>query len=83
MKVFVVQHEHERDGSADVKLIGVYATRAEADQARERLSAAEGFRDHPDGFSIDAYELGRDHWTSGFATVPGDAEDVGHRPAAE
>jgi hypothetical protein len=28
-----------------------------------------GFRQHPKGFIIDAYEVGKDHWTEGYVTV--------------
>lgn len=76
MKVYILQHEHELDDVADVKMIGVYGTEAEALAARDRLSTAPGFSDQPDGFSVDAYELGQDHWTDGFSTmlsVGGDA----------
>jgi len=68
--VFVVQHEHELPGYRDMgKSIGVYETREDADRAVERLKQEAGFRDHPDGFSVDEYEVGKDHWTGGFVTV--------------
>ena len=82
MKVYVLQHEHDLDGSSDVKLIGVYRTEHDAVEARERLSKAPGFKDHPDGFAIDAYELGHDHWTDGFVSAPFDAEATGTHTAA-
>lgn len=67
--VFILQHEHEWCGRDDVKLIGVYATREEAQAAIERLCKQPGFCDWPDGFSIGEYGLGVDHWTSGFLTM--------------
>lgn len=74
MKVYVVQHEHELDdGSSDVKLIGVYASEATAQQACDRLRKLAGFKDHPDGFSVDPYEVGQDQWSEGFLT-----ETIGH-----
>jgi hypothetical protein len=67
--VFVVQHEHQlRDDREDVKFIGVYATREHAERAVERLKQQPGFRDSPQGFSVDRYEVGKDHWTEGFVT---------------
>ncbi len=73
MKVYVLQHEHELDdGSSDVKMIGGYGTEQDAVDACKRLSVAPGFRDHPDGFSIDAYELGEDHWSEGYVSAPSD-----------
>ena len=41
-----------------------------AEAARIRTSGLEGFRDAPDGFLIDRYELDRDHWQEGYITVP-------------
>jgi hypothetical protein len=29
-----------------------------------------GFRDHPDDFAFDAYELDVDHWKEGFKSDP-------------
>jgi homoserine kinase type II len=53
----------------DEKLIGVYSSEGEAKEAITRLAKAPGFRECPEGFSIDSYELGKDHWTDGYATV--------------
>ncbi len=68
-KVFVVQHEHEWCNRDDVKFIGVYATHSDAQAAVDRLRIRSGFKDWPDGFSIDEYELGIDNWPEGFVTV--------------
>ncbi len=67
--VFVLQHVYEWCCHDEVKMIGVYATQAEAEAAVERLRQKPGFRDWPDGFAIDEYELGFDHWIEGFATA--------------
>ncbi len=64
--VLLVQHERRGASDADVKVIGVYSARANAEAVTTRLAAQPGFRDHPDGFSIEAYELDSDHWTEGF-----------------
>jgi hypothetical protein len=66
--VYVVQHVHEsQDGKEeDVKFIGVYRTRSDADAAVSRLRLLPGFRDHPDGFEVTEYELNKDHWMEGF-----------------
>lgn len=66
--VFVVQHEHEWCERDEVKFIGVYATQSDAEAAISRVVLQPGFRDWPDGFSIDEYHLGKDHWTEGFVT---------------
>lgn len=67
--VFVLQHEYEWCGREEVKMIGVYATEAEAQAAVERLRDQPGFRDWSDGFAIDEYTLGEDHWVEGFVTI--------------
>ncbi len=70
MDVFVLQHVHTfDDGEEDIKMIGVYSSRGQAKAALERVSTAEGFRDVPEGFSIDLYILDEDHWTEGYVTV--------------
>lgn len=64
---FVVQHVHEHaDGTEDVKFIGVYSSRANAEAAVARLREQAGFADTPDSFSIDEYPIDRDHWTEGY-----------------
>ena len=50
----------------DVKLIGAYSSEAAAWAAIERLRMQPGFRDHPDAFTIDGYEIDKDHWKEGF-----------------
>lgn len=71
--VFVVQHVHALgDDREDVKLIGVYSSRQQAEAAVARLRASPGFREMPDGFSIDPYEVDRDHWAEGFVSLSGD-----------
>ncbi len=68
--VFVLFHTHDLgDGETDDKLIGIYSSRADAEQAQTRTAVLEGFRDAPVGFVIDPYELGKDHWNTGYVTV--------------
>ncbi|WP_186419667.1 hypothetical protein [Bosea sp. CS1GBMeth4] len=68
--VFVLFHTHDLgEGETDDKLIGVYASLADAQHAQARTAALKGFRDAPEGFVIDPYEIGKDHWTEGYVTV--------------
>jgi len=78
--VFIVQHLHMLPQDTDeVKMIGVYATREDAVEATQRLAALPGFREFPDivdyttdnrqGFHIEEYEIGKDHWQEGYSTV--------------
>ena len=67
--VFVLQHSYELEDRDEVKFIGVYSSELEAQKAISRLSNESGFKEKIDGFCIDEYELNKDHWTSGFATM--------------
>jgi homoserine kinase type II len=73
-QVFILHHVRADDEhSDDAKLIGAYRTLANAEAAIARLSLQSGFRDHPDGFHAEPYELDKDHWTEGFVTIlPGE-----------
>jgi hypothetical protein len=66
--VFVVQHSYEDGEHEEMKFIGVYASIADAEAAVARLRDLPGFRNHRDAFTINAYELGQDHWTEGFVS---------------
>jgi hypothetical protein len=67
--VYVVMHVHEFEADREeVKMIGVYATAELAAEAVDRLRLQPGFCELPDGFSIDRYEIGKDHWTEGYFT---------------
>ena len=69
-KVFVLQHVHTLDdGTEDVKLVGVYSSRENAQAAASRLAQAPGFSEAPDGFDIDEYQLDKDQWVEGYSTL--------------
>jgi hypothetical protein len=69
-KVYVLQHEHvKEDGSEDVKFIGVYSSRENAQAAIARLGQAPGFSEALDGFHIDEYQLDKDQWVEGYSTI--------------
>jgi len=78
--VFVLQHLHlHSHGEEDVKLIGVYSSRAAAIAAVTRLKGQPGFCDLPNivspsdeddqGFHIDEYVIDLDYWPEGYVTV--------------
>ena len=70
---YLLFHAHQMpDGEEDSKLIGIYATPADARAAQQRASAKPGFKEHTSGFTIDAYEIGKDHWAEGFQTISAD-----------
>jgi len=67
MTVFVLQHVRRYgDDEENVKFIGVYSSQSAADSAIRRLSIQPGFKDSPDGFAVDEYEIDKDHWCEGF-----------------
>jgi hypothetical protein len=68
--VFLLQHAYERtpDTEEEFKLIRVYATNGDAEDAIERLSKQPGFCDFPEHFEIVELEIGQDHWKEGFST---------------
>ena len=76
MKVaFLLEHVHSLAGGEEVKTIGIYSSRVEAEAAVARLACQPGFADAPsvvddgDGFYISKYEIDRDNWGEGFVTV--------------
>jgi hypothetical protein len=69
-EVFVLWHVHELgEGDEDVKLIGVYRSREDAEAAIKRVGSQPGFADTPQGFDMCLYRLNQDHWTEGYTTV--------------
>ncbi|SJN30210.1 homoserine kinase [Psychrobacter sp. JB385] len=69
--VFVLEHarykgDDRNNDVEDYKLIGVFATEQQAQTAMAQLKNQPGFRDHPNGFHIDAYPLGQINWSQGF-----------------
>lgn len=67
--VFVLQHSYEEDGYDETKFIGVYSSEQTAKAAVDRLRLQNGFKDRPNDFHIEEYELDKDHWAEGFATI--------------
>ena len=66
-RAFLVQHQ--RSDTEDVKIIGIYSTRRAARAAIERVLGQPGFSTYPDGFTVDSYEVDRDHWAEGFVDL--------------
>lgn len=67
--VHLLHHSYEVSGQEETKLIGVYSSATAAADAMERLRKQPGFRDRPNDFSIDEYEINRDHWCEGFVSL--------------
>jgi homoserine kinase type II len=69
MTVYLLWHVHQLDHGDDEKFIGVFSSPATANAAIALLRTQPGFRDAPEGFEMERYELHEDHWTEGFVTV--------------
>ncbi len=70
VEVFLVEHAHvQEDEEECVKLIGIYSSREAAEQAVARARLRPGFREAPNGFTIDRHWLDQDNWEQGYATV--------------
>lgn len=67
--VFLVQHVHNIDNNEEVKTIGIYSDEKQAELAIKRLHQQPGFREVPQGFTVDRYVLDQDYWAEGFETV--------------
>lgn len=71
-KVYLLEHVRSDDEYGDdAKAIGIYRSEESARAAIARLSDRPGFRDHPNGWNIDCYQLDQDHWEEGFVTMTG------------
>ena len=69
MEVWLLWHTHTVGEEDDEKLIGVYSTQQNAEQAQRRATKLRGFRDVPEGFGIDSYVVDQDRWTKGFVIL--------------
>ena len=68
MNVFLLWHVNESpSGEESPKLIGVYSTKQLADNALNHAANLPGFRERPEGFTIDIYEVNKDEWREGFS----------------
>ena len=69
-QVYLLHHMHRvSEDHEDIKLLGVFSTSELAERAKERALNLPGFKDSPDGFSVDKYIIDRMGWTAGYRTV--------------
>ena len=67
--VFVLHHTYGPDENESNKLLGVFSSQASAELARAKYLLLPGFRDYPDGFTIDRYVVDEHYWAEGFVSV--------------
>lgn len=60
---------HSLPETGRVKLIGIYSSRMLAEDAQERARQLPGFADEAEGFTIETYEIDKDHWSRGFVRL--------------
>ena len=65
--LYVLLHSLSETGR--VKVVGIYSSTSLAEEAKHRAEALPGFSEEPDGFTIDPYEVDRDHWSRGFVRL--------------
>ena len=65
--IYMVAHLNPKND--DEKHIGSYLTYEEAASVVEKYKQFEGFRDAPDCFYIDKYEIGKLYWPEGYYSV--------------
>ncbi len=65
--VYLLQHvRSDSSGTEDVKALGVYSSESAALRAVDYLKAKPGFREYPEGFHVDKYQLDKVEWAEGF-----------------
>ncbi|MCM1090827.1 MAG: hypothetical protein NC092_12425 [Butyrivibrio sp.] len=66
-KVYLLQHSYEMEnGSEETKILGIFSSNLEAEKAIEKYKKLSGFKERPDDFYIDEYELNRKYWAEGY-----------------
>ncbi|WCT55875.1 hypothetical protein PQ456_22460 [Paenibacillus kyungheensis] len=66
--VFLLQHSYEVNGVENPKIIGIYSSREIAESTIIKYKKIPGFRNYPNEFFIDGYELDEDNWEEGFVS---------------
>ncbi|WDF50969.1 hypothetical protein PQ460_00505 [Paenibacillus sp. KACC 21273] len=66
--VFLLQHSYEVNRVENSKIIGIYSSREIAESIIIKYKKIPGFRNYPNEFFIDGYELDEDNWEEGFVS---------------
>lgn len=69
--VYLLHHTYGPAESETYKLVGVFRSQTSAQEAMQRALMLPGFKDYPDGFTIDRYVLDKACWTEGFGLADG------------
>ena len=70
--LYLLYHAYEINGHEEIKILGIYTSPENAEQAKQRYLHLEGFREFPAHcFWIQRYAPNKDDaWTDGFFTEP-------------
>jgi hypothetical protein len=66
--VYLLLHEREDVDGEHIKIIGVFEDHEIASSHINDLRMMPGFKEHPDGFSVEEFTVGECRWTDGFHT---------------
>lgn len=80
---YVYRVTHVNPKNDDIKGIGTYATRAEAEKTVALYKTYKGFKDSPENFYIQRYQVDQAHWSSGYATkiIPRSKKSIQTNPS--
>jgi len=65
--LYVLLHSLPETGR--VKVVGIYSSKSLAEEAADRAKELPGFLEEPDGFTIEQYQIDKDHWPRGFVRL--------------
>lgn len=65
--VYIIHHFNPKNN--DGKYIGAYSSYQEAQGIVEKYKGMKGFKDAPDHFYIDKYELNKMYWSEGYYSI--------------
>ena len=74
--IFYLEHNHEEiaengEVSDNAKLLGLYSTKEKAELAIDNFITLPGYKDYPNDFHIDRYELNENCYVEGFKLSEG------------
>ena len=70
--VYYLEHIHKiSNDNESAKLLGIFSTEENAKKAINKYKKLPGFKDFPDDFIIDKYQINETEWNSGFITSDG------------
>ena len=67
--VFLLQHSYTINEVEETKIIGIFSSRENAEQCIEKNKTLPGFREYPDSFYLDEYEVDKLQWKEGFHSI--------------